>query len=115
MNTHIILLFRITIILSDFYSKNLSFSSKRNEKWHVLQSLKDDLKIELDSIDFWQKDLPQNFEELDLYGKTLKILSINTLREVYKKASEVSQDNPLGNKTKFGSLNKFDSSSQKEP
>ena len=78
-----------------------------DEKWHVLQILKDDLKIEFDSIDFWQKDLPKDFQELDFYGKKLKILSLDTLKNIYKKASEVSQDNPSGNKKKFEALNKI--------
>ncbi len=79
-----------------------------NKKWHMLQILRDDLKIEFDSIDFWQKDLPQNFQELDFYGKKLKILSLNTLKNIYKKASGVSQDNPEGNKKKSEALNKID-------
>jgi len=78
-----------------------------DKRWHVLQILKDDLKIEFDSIDFWQKDLPKDFQELDFYGKKLKILSLNTLKNIYKKASEVSKDNPLGNKKKFEALNKI--------
>jgi hypothetical protein len=76
-----------------------------DEKWHTLQIFKEDLKIELDSIDFWQKDMPRDFENLDLYGKVVEILSLNTLKKVYKKASEISQDNPQGNKKKYEMLN----------
>ncbi len=85
-----------------------------DEKWCVLQILKDDLKIEFDSIDFWQKNLPRDSQELDFYGKTLKILSLNTLKNIYKKASEVSQDNPLENKKKFEALNKISDNLQKK-
>ena len=80
-----------------------------DERWHVLQILKENLKIEFDSIDFWQKDLPQNFQELILDGRHVKILSLNTLKNIYKKASEVSQDNPKGNRDKFEALNKINS------
>ena len=75
-----------------------------DKRWHVLQILKNDLKLELDSIDFWQKGLARNYEELDLYGKRVKILSLNGLRKVYKKASEASEDNSVGNKKKFEAL-----------
>ena len=87
--------------------KERKIKYNHDETWHVLQILKDDLKIEFDSIEFWQKDLPQDSQELDFYGKTIKILSLDTLKNIYKKASEVSQDNPLGNKKKFEALNKI--------
>jgi len=87
--------------------KERKIKYNHDKRWHVLQILKDDLKIEFDSIDFWQKDLPEDFQELNFYGKKLKILSLNTLKNIYKKASEVSQDNPLGNKKKFEALNKI--------
>jgi len=94
--------------------KERKIKYNHDEKWHVLQILKDDLKIEFDSIDFWQKDLPQDFQELGFYGRKLKILSLNTLKNIYKKASEVSQDNPLGNKKKFEALNKIGGNPQKK-
>jgi len=94
--------------------KERKIKYNHDEKWHVLQILRDDLKIEFDSIDFWQKDLPQDFQKLDFYGKQLKILGLNTLKNIYKKASEVSQDNPLGNKKKFEALNKIGGNPQKE-
>ena len=80
-----------------------------DKKWHVLQIFKDDLKIELDSVDFWQKDLHLDFKELDLYGLTVKLLSLNALKDVYRRASEVSQDKPLENKKKLNMLNKLSS------
>lgn len=82
---------------------------KYDKKWHVLQVLSDNLKIEFDSVDFWQKDLPRDFKELDFYGLTVKILGLDVLKEVYKKASEVSQDKALENKRKFEELNKLSS------
>jgi len=87
--------------------KKRKIKYNHDKRWHVLQILKDDLKIEFDSIDFWQKDLPKDFQELDFYGKKLKILSLNTLKSIYKKVCEISQDNPLGNKKKFEALNKI--------
>ena len=77
-----------------------------DKKWHVLQVLKEDLRIEFDSIDFWQKNLSEDFQKLNFNGIPVKILSLKTLKNIYKKASEVSQDNPIGNKEKFELLNK---------
>lgn len=94
--------------------KKRKIKYNHDEKWHVLQILKDELKIEFDSINFWQKDLPQDFQEIDFYGKTLKILSLDTLKNIYKKASEESQDKPLGNKKKFEALNKTSGNQKKK-
>jgi hypothetical protein len=59
--------------------KEREIKYNHDEKWHTLQILKDDLKIEFDSIDFWQNDLAQGILELDFYGKKLKILNCLTL------------------------------------
>ncbi len=76
-----------------------------DSKWHVLQIVKKSLKIEFDSMDFWQKNLPEKYHELDFYGIKIQILSLNSLKEVYKKASQVSKDNPEGNRKKYKLLN----------
>lgn len=76
-------------------------------KWHTLQVFKKKLKIEFDSIDFWQKDLPNDFIILDFNGLALKSVSCRTLMKIYKRASEVSKDNPRGNRRKYEFLRKF--------
>ena len=91
--------------------KERKIKYNHDEKWHVLQVLKDDLKIEFDSIDFWQRELPQDFKEVNLCEKRMKILSLRTLKKIYEKASEISQDNPSGNKKKFEELSKIKNSS----
>ncbi len=92
-------------IIKALKEKGIKFNY--NKEWHVLQVLKDNLKIEFDSIDFWQKDSHLDFKKLDFYGLTVKILGLDALREIYKRASEVSQDKPLENKRKFNILNKL--------
>lgn len=78
-----------------------------SEEWHTLQIFKGKLKIELDSIDFWQKDLPKDFEKFDFDGLIVKAVSLNSLKAIYKKASKVSKDNPHGNLKKFRELQKL--------
>jgi len=92
-------------LIKAFDEKGIKYNY--DKKWHVLQVLKDDLKIEFDSIEFWQKDLLLDFLKLDLFGKTVKILSLDSLKKVYEKAAKVSSDNALGNKIKLKMLEKI--------
>jgi len=82
----------------------ISIKYDYSKEWPTLQITDGDLKIELDSKDFWQKDLPNEFEDFDFNGLIVKAVSLNTLRNIYKKASEVSKDNPHGNLKKFKML-----------
>lgn len=84
--------------------KNKKIKYNYSTKWHTLQIFKNDLKIELDSIDYWQKDLPQDFEEFNFDGLTINVVSLNSLINIYKKASEVSKDKPKENLKKFKAL-----------
>lgn len=80
---------------------------KYDKRWHVLQIFKSNAKIEMDSIESWQKDLPQDFQELNFGGLNVRVLGLKTLKNVYKKASETSEDNPEGNRKKFNELDKI--------
>lgn len=62
-----------------------------DKKWHVLQIFKEGLKIELDSIDFWKINTKKNIG-LNFFGQKIKILDLNNLKKVYKKASKKSDD-----------------------
>ena len=76
-------------------------------KWHVLQILKGDLKIELDSIDFWQKDLKIKLRNFDFNGLKVKAINLGNLKSVYKHAAEVSEDKPQQHSKRFDVLNKL--------
>jgi hypothetical protein len=84
--------------------KNTNFRYKYSEKWHTLQIFNKGLKIEFDSIEFWQKDLPININKFDFEGLVLNSVSLDNLKTIYKKASEVSKDNPEGYHEKFKKL-----------
>ena len=77
-----------------------------NEKWHVLQIFDKRLKIEFDSKDFWQKNLPNDYKEFEFHGMKFKTISLNGLKKIYLRASKESGDNPHGNKKKFLALSK---------
>ncbi len=95
------------LVPEDSFEKMIKILDKKSiryhysTKWHTLQIFKEELKIELDSIDFWQKDLPQQFETFDFDGLIVNVVSLESLRKIYKKASEASKDNPEGNLKKF--------------
>ena len=62
--------------------------SYKLREWHVLQVLKDDLKIELGSSEYWYRDLPVDCETLQFNGCKVKMLSLNSLREFYGRVME---------------------------
>jgi len=89
---------RLAKILTE---KKINFEYPK--KWHTLQIIKDDLKIEFDSIDFWNKS-KKEFVGINFEGKKIKALSIGSLKAIYKQASETSEDNPKGNLKKYNLL-----------
>jgi len=64
-------------IMNVLEERNTSYKLK---EWHVLQILRDDLKIELDSMEYWYKSLPMEYETLQLDSCKINILSLNSLK-----------------------------------
>ncbi len=79
---------------------------RHDKKWHVLQIFKEDLKIEIDSIDYWQPKLAKEYDIIKIDGLKMKILTLKSLKEVYRKASESSDDKPEENRKKLELLEK---------
>lgn len=101
------------LIPEDSFDKIIEILKKKKIKyvyspeWHTLQIFKGDLKIELDSTDFWQKDLPKNFKRFNFNNLEIRAVALKSLIKIYKKASEVSKDNPEGNRKKYEMLKKL--------
>jgi hypothetical protein len=53
-------------------------------EWHVLQILRNDLKIELDSVEYWYKGLPMDCETLQVDNYQVSMLDLNSLMEFYR-------------------------------
>jgi len=75
-------------------------------EFHTLQVFTNKLKIEFDSIDFWYNDR-KKFININFDGFDIKALSKGSLKNIYKKASEKSKDNPEGNRRKYKMLTKL--------
>ena len=56
--------------------------------WHVLRVLRDDLKIELGSVEYWYKDWPISLETLQLDTRQVKMLGLESLIEFYRRGME---------------------------
>jgi hypothetical protein len=69
-------------IISGLEERNISY---RLKEWHVLQILKDDLKVELDSIEYWYKDLSLSGETLQIDHHRINMMSLKNLQELYKR------------------------------
>ena len=65
----------------------------RLREWHVLQILRDDLRVELGSIEYWYRDLPIECETLRIGGRLVKLLGLGSLKALYKRGL----DNTAGN------------------
>jgi len=67
-------------IITALQERSISYKLK---EWHVLQILKDDLKVELDSIEYWYKDLSMVRETLQIGEYKINMLDLNSLKELY--------------------------------
>jgi len=53
-------------------------------EWHVLQIIRNDLKVELDSVEYWYEGLPLDCETLQVDNYTVNMLGLNSLMEFYR-------------------------------
>ena len=60
------------------------------KEWHVLQLLKGDLKVEFDSMERWMKGLPDDHSTLVIDGYSFKVVSLSSLKELYKRGLEAT-------------------------
>jgi hypothetical protein len=67
-------------------------------EWHVLQVLRDELKVDLDSVEYWMENLPMDYETLQVDDYKVKMLGLYSLREFYKRGMEdkVTRPNERG-------------------
>ena len=67
---------------------------KYPKKWHTLIITQGKLKIEFDSIDFWQKGLKPRTKEVVISGLNIRIVSLKDLIKIYKRASRRTNGGP---------------------
>jgi hypothetical protein len=69
---------------------DLGVVSKLKE-WHVLQILRDDLKVEFDSMEYWMADMPADFELLSIDTFCVKVVSLDYLLQLYQRGMTETQ------------------------
>jgi len=75
------------------------------KEWHVLQVLKDDLKVELGSLEFWLKETPTEVETLKINGHDVQMLTLGRLKDFYRGAMETRlKGTDPNDKIKYGRL-----------
>ncbi len=62
------------------------------KEWHVLQVLRGDLKVDFDSIEYWMKGIPENYDRLLIDGCEVKIVRLDGLIELYRRGMEDTRD-----------------------
>ncbi|HVA70693.1 MAG TPA: hypothetical protein VNF08_05150 [Acidimicrobiales bacterium] len=60
--------------------------------WHVLQSLRGDLKVEFDSSEFWMNDLPHDDESLQIQDLQIRVVGLGALTELYRRGLHATAD-----------------------
>ena len=101
-------------IISVLEARHIGYKLK---KWHVLQIWRDDLKVELDSMEYWYKDLPMDYETLQVDNYQVRMLGLNSLLEFYQegmkdtaaKTDEIEKMKYAALKSKFEALEKIKS------
>lgn len=80
------------------YALDANKTTHELKEWHVLQALKDDLKVEFDSIEYWMRDLSDEFNMLVIDGHQFKVVSLSSLKELYRRGLEAtaSQNDEAG-------------------
>lgn len=76
---------QIAILANEFDLEGIKYEIK---DYHVLRVVKDDVKIEFDSIDHWFKEwninLRKDYENIKIEGITMRIIDIDSLLKTYK-------------------------------
>lgn len=102
----------------DFYVKEKDFSKliklleknkikhKYSSNWRTLQIFNSDLRIEIDSLEFWYKG-KKDFSNFYFNGSKIKVISLKSLERLYKRAYKRTKDNKEKILTKMQHLNKF--------
>jgi hypothetical protein len=92
-------------IISVLEARDISYKLK---EWHVLQILKDDLKVELDSIEHWYKDLSWVGETLQIDNYSVNMLDLHSLKEFYRRGMK-----DTANKTEANERRKYEALKEK--
>jgi hypothetical protein len=79
-------------------------------EWHVLQIFRNDIKVELDSVEYWYKGLPMDCETLQVDNYQVSMLGLNGLMEFYRRGLKDREEKTDTNeKMKYDALKlKFD-------
>jgi hypothetical protein len=85
-------------------AKGLTYVLK---EWHVLQVREDDLKVEFDSMEVWMAGLPDAYDTLMVDRCALQVVSLDSLRELYRRGLETTAGQPdEANRAKHSAIEK---------
>jgi hypothetical protein len=89
-------------IISVLEEREIGYKLK---EWHVLQILRNDLKVELDSVEHWYKGLPMNYETLQVDNHQVRMLGLDGLKEFYRRGlSNTVEKTDANEKMKYAAL-----------
>jgi hypothetical protein len=81
-------------------------------KWHTLIIEKGTLKVELDSLDYYCRDLnkkpyPKKFDTIDFYGNEMKVMKLDILEKFYEVALAESDETKEKVRSRIEDLERF--------
>lgn len=63
--------------------------------WHVLQARRDELKIEFDATEHWNRGIPDDHDAALITGIAFRMISFDGLREQYRRGAENTAENAV--------------------
>ena len=77
------------LIIKKLEKEKINF--KYYKKWHTLIIEEGKLKVELDSLDYYYRDIkkkpyPRSFDKIDFYGEEMRIMKLPILEKFYEVA-----------------------------
>ena len=89
-------------IISVLEARRIDYKLKA---WHVLQILRNDLKVELDSVEYWYQGLPMDCETLQVDNYQVRVLGLESLKEFYRRGlQDKAEKTGEGEKMKYEAL-----------
>jgi hypothetical protein len=98
------------VLIKELEREKIKFSYY--PRWHTLIIKKGKLKVEVDSLDFYYRDLkkkpfPRSFDKIDFYGIKIRIMKLKILERFYEVALAESDKTKNKVKRRIKSLERF--------
>jgi len=68
----------------------------RIKPWHVLQAVRNDLRVEFDATEYWMRDIPDRYHAAKIGDVQFRMVGVDGLRELYRRGLADTRDEADG-------------------